>query len=178
MKYCEFKNGQTLLIREAVKKDAPGIIQYLYEIASESDFLTFGEGEISISVSEEEAFIEASAQTDNRLFIVAEINGKIVACLNFTGDTKPRKRHTGEFGVSVLRAYWDLGIGTQLVKYLISWAQASNVIRKINLRVREDNHRAIKLYSKLGFIKEGIITREFLVDGKFYDAVFMGLQID
>jgi RimJ/RimL family protein N-acetyltransferase len=65
-----------------------------------------------------------------------------------------------------------------MMEYLIDWGKDSKVIRKFNLRVRDDNTRAIKLYKKLGFIEEGITTREFYINGKFFDFVRMGLCID
>lgn len=84
----------------------------------------------------------------------------------------------GEFGVSVLKEYWGNGIGEELIKYLIAWSKDSGIIRKINLRVRTDNTPAIKLYKKLGFLEEGKRKRDFLIKGKFYDSLLMGLMID
>lgn len=57
------------------------------------------------------------------------------------------------------------------------WAREGKVIKKINLRVREDNLNAMRLYERFGFVKEGLLTREFLVDGHFYSAVLMGLTL-
>ncbi|WP_200791861.1 GNAT family N-acetyltransferase [Caloranaerobacter azorensis] len=39
-----------------------------------------------------------------------------------------------------------MGIASQLIKELIEWAKSSGIIKKINLKVREDNERAINLY--------------------------------
>lgn len=58
------------------------------------------------------------------------------------------------------------------------FAYATRIIRKINLRVRSDNHSAISLYKKSGFVSEGTITREFFINGKFFDAIHMGLEIE
>ncbi|MBO0797135.1 MAG: GNAT family N-acetyltransferase, partial [Ktedonobacteraceae bacterium] len=91
---------------------------------------------------------------------------------------RPRTRHAGEFGISVLRKYWNLGIGGRMLTYLIDWARQSGIIRKINLRVRVDNLPAIHLYEKHGFVREGHITREFYLHGQFVDSYVMGLEID
>ena len=64
-----------------------------------------------------------------------------------------------------------------MVDTLLKWAAASQIIRKINLRVRPDNDRAIALYQRKGFQIEGTISREMLLDGKFFDHYFMGLEI-
>ena len=73
--------------------------------------------------------------------------------------------------------YWGQGIGRSLIEELISWARETNIVHKINLKVREDNMRAIKLYEDMGFIKEGHVSREFFVDNAYYGAIIMGMEI-
>lgn len=172
------KNNEKVIIREAVIEDAEAMIDYLNKIGGESDFLTFGSGEISISVEKERSIIEDSIISDNKLFIVAEINGKIIGNLNFSGGSRPRIKHVGEFGISVLKEYWGFGIGKEIIKYLLNWAKESEIIKKINLKVREDNERGIKLYKSLGFKEEGMVSREFIINGQYYSAIIMGKEID
>jgi len=98
--------------------------------------------------------------------------------LNYSGGRRSRIEHTGEFGVTVKKDYWGLGIGRLIIESMIDWAKGTGIIRKINLRVRSDNERGIKLYASLGFKQEGLITRDMCVDGEFYDSVAMGLELD
>ena len=178
MSLFELRNEKTMIIREAKIEDSLEYISYLNQIAFQTDFLTFGVGELLTSQDEQKSMIENSAKLDNRLMIFAIMDGKIVGGLNFRSSDRPRTRHTGEFGISVAKNFWGLGIGTHLILHLIEWAKASKIIRKINLRVRRDNRRAIQLYSGLGFVEGGVITREFLIRNQFYDAMYMGMEID
>lgn len=178
MKQIKLSKENTIAIRKVNKSDAGAMLEYINTISRESDFLTFGEGEFNKTIEEEEYFIDDISKQNNSLFVIAEVEGKIIGNLNFSGGTRPRIAHTGEFGVSVLREYWGQGLGTELIKYLIEWCEKSGVIRKVNLRVRSDNFSAIHVYKKLGFNEEGVITREFRVNNKFYDSIFMGLVID
>jgi GNAT superfamily N-acetyltransferase len=59
-----------------------------------------------------------------------------IGCLNFSGGPRERTAQIGEFGITVRKAYWGLGIGRALIEYLIEWSRNSGVIRKINLKVR------------------------------------------
>ncbi|MBN2655725.1 MAG: GNAT family N-acetyltransferase [Spirochaetales bacterium] len=68
---------------------------------------------------------------------------------------------------------WGKGIAGSLISELFSWAPKNN-ITKINLKVKEDNRRAIELYKNLGFVPEGILARDFLIDGKYYNSIAMG----
>lgn len=178
MKNYKLKNNKDIIIRKANVEDASKMIEYLNKIAGESDFLTFGEGEINITIEREKVIIEDTLKADNKLFIIAETEGIIVGNLNFSGGARQRIRHVGEFGVSVLKGYWGMGIGKELIQYLICWAKESHIISKINLRTREDNKNAIKLYHELGFKTEGILTRDFYVKGQYYSSITMGLKID
>ena len=178
MKQAKLINGDIVIIKPAKKSDAIGILDYVNTISSESDFLTFGQGEFIMSVEQEEELLDYTSRQNNAIYLVAEIGGKIVGTLNFAAGKRPRKVHTGEFGVSVLKEHWGNGIGTQLIQYLIEWSKQSKIIRKINLRVRNDNLSAIHIYKKLGFTVEGVITRDFKIKERFYDALFMGYTID
>lgn len=171
-------NNGRVIIRKAVKSDAKALIDYLNVIGGQSDFLTFGQGEFKKSIKQVEQSIENCIKKNNSLLIIAEINGNIVGNLDFSAGITPRIAHVGEFGVSVLKRYWGKGIGEALIKYLIEYSKKLGIIRKINLRVRIDNMPAIALYKKLGFIQEGIIRRDFFINGKFYDCLVMGLLID
>ena len=178
MKKLILKNGDSVVIREASSSDANEILEYVDTISSESDFLTFGQGEFIMSVEQEEEFLDNTSRQSNGIYIVAEIGSKIIGTSSFSGGARPRISHTGEFGVSVLKEYWGNGIGTELIKYLIEWSKQSGIIRKMNLIVRNDNLSAIHVYKKLGFIEEGVITRDLQINGRFYDALFMGYTID
>ncbi|MBZ9687394.1 GNAT family N-acetyltransferase [Clostridium estertheticum] len=178
MKHFILENGDSVVIREAKVSDANKILEYVNTISSESDFLTFGQGEFIKSVEQEEKHLDNTLRQNNAIYIIAEIDKKVVGSLNFSAGSRPRIVHTGEFGVSVLKEYWGNRIGTELIKYLIEWSKQSGVIRKINLIVRDDNFSAIHVYKKLGFTQEGIISRNLQINDRFYDALYMGYKID
>jgi RimJ/RimL family protein N-acetyltransferase len=166
-----------LLIREAVLSDAPQLLEFNEATSSESDNLTFGPGEFGLTLSQEEESILSTQRADNCLLIIGSINTEIVARLGFTGGKRPRIRHRGEFGISVRKGYWNVGIGGLMLDTLIDWAKGSRVVTKINLSVRCDNHGAIALYKKKGFVKEGTLCKDMLIDGIYVDCDRMGLDI-
>jgi RimJ/RimL family protein N-acetyltransferase len=177
-KEVTLKNSQVATIRQARPEDAAPLLAYVNRVTGETDFLASGEGELDWPVEKERQFIEDYRAADNKVLLVAEIEGDIAAVAGFTGDARPRLRHSGELGVMVSRRYWGLGLGSALMDALIEWARASGVVRKIGLRVRVDNNRAVRLYERLGFAREGLATRQFLVAGTFYDGYIMGMDID
>jgi RimJ/RimL family protein N-acetyltransferase len=173
----KLQDGRTVEIREAVSGDAPELLSFIHTVSSESDFLTFGSAEFDISEHEEKAYLQTQSNSKNRIYLLATIDNKIVAMLNFSGGRRPRTQHSGEFSMVVLKAFWGLEIGSHLVDTLIKWAHSTQIIKKLNLRVRTDNIPAIHLYEKKGFVKEGTLHKEIFIDGKYYDLLWMGLEI-
>ena len=108
------------------------------------------------------------------LFLVAVVQETIVGFSRYEGTYLHRFSHKVEFGVCVLKEFWGHGIGKNLLKESIHWAD-SNGIKKITLNVLETNTKAIKLYTKLGFEIEGILKKDkILSDGTYYNTVIMG----
>jgi len=172
------KNRLQLVLRRAEPRDAEQLLAYINQVAGESENLTFGPGEFGLSVQEERAFLLHMAESPTSLYLIAEIAGEIAGTLTFSTGKRPRLQHAGEFGMSILRSYWNLGVGSRMLAYLIEWARQTDAILKINLRVRVDNLAAIHLYEKYGFVQEGRVTREFYLRGQFVDVYMMGLQLD
>ena len=74
--------------------------------------------------------------------------------------TRDKLRHRAEFGISVLRAYWGLGLGRALTEACIQCAKEAGY-EQIELTVVAENKRAIALYRKAGFVEFGRNPRGF-----------------
>ncbi len=178
MKTIHLKNGEILTIREALVEDAQAIIEFIKAIGDESDNLTFSGSEFITTIAEEEEILKDHADKENQIFVIAFIDGEIVGQLNARASHKPRLKHACEFGISTRKDHWSKGIATEVLTYLIEWAQSNSVIRKINLRANVSNKKAIALYERMGFEHEGLHKRDFYLHGEFQDAVSMGLLVD
>jgi RimJ/RimL family protein N-acetyltransferase len=172
------KDGRSILIREAERRDAEAVLGYITLISQETDFLTFGPGEFRLTLEEESDYLEKCRCAENCLYLLAVLEEIIVGTLTFQAGTRPRVRHAGELGLSVLRAYWGIGIGSSLMDSLLEWSRSGNVITKIDLRVRADNERAIALYRRKGFVVEGTLKNEINLKGVYHDNLWMGLILE
>ncbi len=171
------RDEQTLNIREARGRDARAVLAYLDLIFQETDFFTYGPGEFRLTQKEEFDYLEKCRGAENCLYLTALLEETVIGTLSFQAGTRLRIQHAGEFGISVLRKYWSIGVASSLIDSLIEWSIDGNIIRKINLRVRADNHRAIDLYKQKGFVVEGTLKKEIFINNTFYDNLWMGLEI-
>lgn len=178
MKEVVLKNGEHLTIRKGIESDAEPLIEFVKAIGDESDNLTFSGSEFTLTIEEEKVILNEYAEKDNHIYIVAIIDGKIVGQAHAYGSHKPRLKHACEIGISTRKDHWGKGIATEVLTYLIDWAKANDVIRKVNLKANVSNTKAIALYERMGFQHEGLHKRDFYLHGEFTDAVTMGLLID
>ncbi len=162
------------VIRSAEVKDAEKLSEVRVQIDGETENMDREEGEAYIDEAGFKQLIKDDTEFERNLFLVAEFNGDIVGFSRCEGNKLKRTFHRVEFGVCVLKEYWGLGIGQNLLKQSIYWADFTG-IKKINLSVLETNRKAIKLYEKYGFKVEGIVRKDkFLSDGNYYDTIIMG----
>jgi RimJ/RimL family protein N-acetyltransferase len=144
------------------------------QIDGETENLDREKGEAYIDELGFKRIIKDDTESMSNLFLVAEVNGRIVGFSRCEGNQLKRTSHKVEFGVCVLKEYWGYSIGQNLLKESIHWAD-SNDIKKITLNVLETNDKAIKLYKKYGFEVEGILKQDkVLSDGNYYSTVLMG----
>lgn len=71
--------------------------------------------------------------------------------------------------------YWGKGYGAEATRLLLNYGFAKLQLHRIELGVYDYNKRAINLYRKLGFKKEGIKRETVFWKGKFYDLIQMGI---
>ena len=171
------KNGKHLEIRSVEEGDAAELLDYLKTVGSETDYLTFGKEGVGYTLEEERKFIRSKEADDNHLFITGLIDGKIIASLGVVVGNRKRIAHCGEFGMTVRKEFWNCGVGSALVDYMLDWANRRKTIKKINLLVRSDNHRAINLYLKKGFQFEGCNRNGMQVGDQLFDFYYMGRVI-
>ncbi|OIK13803.1 GNAT family N-acetyltransferase [Bacillus sp. MUM 13] len=167
-------NGMNYTIRSASEKDAGDLSQLRLQIDGETENLDREKGEAFIDPPGFEQIIKRDSESKKNLFLVAQVQDKIVGFSRCEGNQLKRYSHKAEFGVCVLREYWGYAIGKNLLKESICWADV-NGIKKMTLNVLETNEKAISLYRKHGFEVEGILKNDkILSDGRYYHTAVMG----
>ncbi|MGX1194565.1 N-acetyltransferase family protein [Metabacillus sp. SLBN-84] len=162
------------IIRTAEPEDAKELSEVRWKIDGETENLDRVQGEAHLNEHRFRQLIMDDAEKTCNLFLVAEANGKIAGFSRCEGSSLQRLAHQAEFGVGVLKEYWRLGIGKNLLKESIAWAEEAG-LKKLTLKVLQTNEKAIKLYESCGFEVEGVLRNDkFLSDGKYYHTVVMG----
>jgi len=159
-----------MLIREARVDDAAALLSAEKETARTPGLLVSSPHELVL-----EAFEQKIAELATRgRYIVAEVDGGIVGHAFLEPMPLMANAHVFRLTIVVHPGFIGRGIGTALMQDLIDWAKRTPRIEKLELLVRATNERAIRLYSKLGFIEEGrFLKRVRLPNGKYVDDLAM-----
>jgi RimJ/RimL family protein N-acetyltransferase len=169
------KTGRACTIRSASTADASSVLAMAKAVMEEQIFTLTSVEEFTLTEEQEAGWIEGMLAHPSGLILVAAIGDEVVGMLSFSNGQRKRIAHTGEFGLSVAKAYRDEGIGAQLVKSLLAWAAIHPTLEKVNLKVHATNTRAIALYRKLGFEQEGLLRNDIKYGpGRYVDSIVMG----
>ena len=86
-------------------------------------------------------------------------------------------KHRAEFGISILKEYWGLGLGKALTKACIQCAKGAGYVQ-LELNVVSENRKALSLYLDPGFKEFGRNPRGFhsRISG-FQELVYMLLEL-
>lgn len=105
--------------------------------------------------------------------VVAVVEGEIAACGNLHASEVPRRRHALTLGLSVGAEHQGMGIGDRMMTVLLDAADTWLGAERVDLVVVADNARAVSLYEKHGFEREGLLRYEIWRDGGYADSLAM-----
>lgn len=167
------EDGRRAAIRPLTEDDAEAVCRIFPETHAESDFLMYLPGEFDLTIEQEREWIRERIENENCLVLTVECDGRLVAFAGAESTKFRRARHQAELGITVVKECWGMGLGRRLTECIIAWATGQN-LRKLYLRVFDDNERAIALYRSLGFIEEGRLREDMLrADGSYSDTIVM-----
>ena len=110
---------------------------------------------------------------DDHVFAAVLEDGTLIGTGSLTVHPSPRMRHGATLGILVHTGYQDQGVGTALMKTLLDLADNWLMLVRVELEVFADNARAIHLYEKFGFEKEGLMRMTAVRGGTYMDEYKM-----
>lgn len=156
------KNGKTALLRNGEKADGAAELEIFNRTHEETDFLLSYADENSFSEEMEGDFLQKKAESENEIEILAVVDGRVVGTAGIEAiGAKYKVKHRADFGISILREYWGLGIGKALTEACIECAKETGYTQ-LELSVVAENEQAVALYRKEGFAEYGRNPRGFL----------------
>ena len=167
------KNGRQAIFRSPRKEDAAELLNYLRQTAEETDFVLRYPDEITMTLEQEETFIERINQSENNYMIICLVDGKHAGNCSMQFHDKRKVRHRGEVAIALMKEFWGMGIGTFMFEEMIRIARECGKTQ-LELGMVDGNERGLALYRKMGFREYGRLPNAFhQKDGTMRDEILM-----
>jgi RimJ/RimL family protein N-acetyltransferase len=164
-------DGRPWVLRSARPADAEPLANLYAAVRAEGRWLVTPS--TAINPPSEAFFIAELIRADETAVLVAEAGGEVVGNAVVMTDRDVSSRHVGVLSITVDQAWRDVGVGTVLVAAAQDWVRSHGLTR-LALSVFPDNARAIAVYSRAGFVREGLRRRQFRqADGTYRDELLM-----
>ncbi|WP_191015572.1 GNAT family N-acetyltransferase [Treponema zioleckii] len=173
------KDGRTCLLRNGTEKDGEAVFEIFNLMHAQTDFLLSYPDENNMNPEEESKFLKEKTESENEIEIVAVVDGKLAGLAGIGAVGKKYKvKHRAEFGISVEKSFWHLGIGRALTESCIECAKKAGFMQ-LELDVVAQNASALSLYKSVGFKEYGKNPRGFSSRTAGYqELVLMRLELD
>jgi len=162
--------GKKVVLRSIKMGDAPRFVKWFNDPEFNRFMLVR-----KITMREEIKWLKSlPKKKDTDCVFAIEVKGKHIgsAGLHQINNT----HHNATFGIMIGdKNFWDQGYGTDASQVIINFGFNKLKLHRIGLDVYEYNPRAIKVYKRLGFKLEGRKREYTRFQGKYYDALEMGL---
>ncbi len=162
--------GQKVRLRPVREEDLPHFVRWLND-REVSQWLTMGKPP---SMDDERRWWEAEQVNPNDVvWAIETLDGRLL------GDLALRPNPLGrwaDLGIVIgAKGSWSRGYGADAIRTILRYAFGGMRLNRVSLTADELNARALRCYEKCGFVREGLMRQQRLVDGQFRNAVLMGI---
>lgn len=171
-------NGKEITLRNARQDEAQMLLDYLKTVTGETRFLMCEPDEVQYTIEQEENFIKEHNDSEDKLLLLAFVDGEYVGNCSFEGRAGSRREtHRVGIGIALFQKYTGQGLGKLMLKKLLEEA-GKRGYEQAELTVVDGNTRAYRLYKSVGFKECGRIPgANKYADGSYADDVLMAMEL-
>ena len=154
-KTITLKDGRACTLRNGTAEDGQALLDLFNLTHTQTDYLLSYPEESTHTVQQEAGFLKQKTESADEIELLAELDGKVVGSAGISCVGRKEKiRHRAEFGISVDKAHWGLGIGRALTEGCIECARTAGYVQ-LELEAVAENKSALALYRSVGFQEYG-----------------------
>lgn len=164
------KNGFNVQLRSPKPSEAELLIKHLQITHAESyrNLNNTADYWKNFSVVEEEKILTDFESSNCKFMLNAFYQDKIIGGLSFVGGMGNFLKHNARIGMSIQKAYFNIGLGRAMIEYALATAREAG-FHRVELTVRTFNDSGIALYEKAGFKRVGLLKDVAFIDNAYVD---------
>ncbi|HEX6291307.1 MAG TPA: GNAT family protein [Herpetosiphonaceae bacterium] len=151
---------------------------YLALMQDEEGLRLTGTQTTGFSREQTERWITTIAERDDRVDLAivphdtSDLIGEVV--LNEIDTTN----RSANIRIGIRTPYTGQGYGSEAMRLMLGYAFDQLRLHRVDLEVFAFNPRALHVYEKLGFRREGVRREVLYLDGTYHDSIVMGMLED
>lgn len=171
-------DGRECCLRNGIESDGHAVLENFILTHTQTDYLFSYPDENSLNVAQESQFLKERSESENEIEIIAVVGNVVAGTAGIEAvGAKYKVRHRAEFGVSVAKEFWGLGIGRELMDGCIKCAREAGYVQ-LELNVVAENVRAVSMYERAGFVEYGRNPKGFNSRKiGFQEVIYMRLEL-
>lgn len=163
--------GELVRLRAHEPEDEP----YYYAWINDPEVIEHLGARYPFSHAQEREFIAAPATYGNLSLTVVTLADDCPIGNVALRETSAENR-SANLGIMIgAKEYWDRGYGTDAMRTVCRFGFEMMNLHRIELDVFAGNDRALKVYERLGFVREGQRRQAHYSRGRYVDVITMGL---
>jgi GNAT superfamily N-acetyltransferase len=169
-----------IIVRKAASEDLAYILVHLSDLHNTSlNYIPLREEVLPASwvigsIPPQFPLSEASV---NSLCLVAESGNQIVGVLTCRGGRYAETRHVTVVEVFISPVSGGQDIESRILREAIAWAQGTNIVRRLEIRIPSTHDSIINICKQLGFEVEATCRDAVLIGDRFVDIVIMAFLL-
>jgi len=171
--------GKKVILRSLKKED----FSVLYKWFNDSEVLAFwyGRDKPKTMAWIKKHFEPIIAGKKSSKVWAIEVKGRLIGYMYNTPEKDDDDEFSGRVELDILigeKKEWEKGYGTDALRAMLDYAFNKQKAERVFIMPRTNNARAIHVYEKVGFKKEGILRHFEKFEGKWIDMVMMSILKD
>jgi RimJ/RimL family protein N-acetyltransferase len=164
--------GHRVVLRPYRQEDAEAI----YQGATDPELRRLTGTHATFTREQVERYIARYDHPEDRVgFIIAHPETMValgeVVVLDIDEDNHSAGIRIGLFHVD----YLNKGYGSEAMRLMVDYAFRTLNLHRLELQVYDFNPRAIRVYEKIGFRREGVLRDALFYDGVYHSAIVMSI---
>jgi [ribosomal protein S5]-alanine N-acetyltransferase len=170
--FPEFETQRLKIVKYKIE-----FVQDAFQFYCDEETMRYAGPDVHKAISETEIFVKSVIQSSEEgtlLFwaVVDKISGKMMGDISIHPDYKHKYASLG----SVLnKQFLHKGIMTEATHPILNHAFHEIKLNRIEAQICTKHIASIKYVEKLGFINEGLLRQNFMIDGKLHDSYMYAL---
>jgi RimJ/RimL family protein N-acetyltransferase len=159
-----------------IRKALPADFDFFYQLYMHPDVNPF----LLYEMMDAPSFKPIYSELLQREVLYVYHNGDVAAGMFKLVPQSYRSAHIAYLGgLAVHPEFSGKGVGTKMLQEIIAFAKEKGFLR-IELSVATFNEKAIRLYEKNGFEKEGVLRKltHLVSEGRFIDEILMSYLVE